>query len=316
MLSEEYGYVFVVFGFTIILYTLNTLLVSILNGFKQFQRYVIVNISGTIIGLLLSISLVFSFGLPGALINAVVYQSIMFFVTLWLLRKEEWLIKDNFNLKFDKKIVKMFLGFSAMTLLSLALMPISQMLLRGYVISAISIEEAGWWEAMNRISMMYLSVITTSLTVYYLPKLSETKTLIDLRKEVVKTYKFVAPLLFIATVAIYFLRHFIVWLLYTTDFYPMENLFLWQMIGDFLKMMSWVLSFIMVAKAQTKLYIITETIFSFSYIGLAFFMLKANGIVGLTQGYMFNYLLYFVAMVIIYRKLIFYNIDDKQASIS
>ena len=57
LLSPDYSYVFVVFGFTIILYTLNALLVSILNGFKEFKKYVVVNICGTIVGLIFSVTL-------------------------------------------------------------------------------------------------------------------------------------------------------------------------------------------------------------------------------------------------------------------
>lgn len=304
LLSDEYGYVFVVFGFTIIFYTLNGLLISILNGYKRFKRFVVVNISGTLIGLLFSVSLVVSFGLAGALINAVTFQSVIFFITLYLLRKETWLIKDNFTKKYDPCIVRMFLGYSAMTILSLALLPVSQMLLRGYVISQISIVEAGWWEGMNRISQMYLSVITTSLSVYYLPKLSETRNSDELRAEIFRVYKFIAPILFIATLCIYILRHFIVWLLYTPSFYPMEDLFACQLIGDFFKIMSWILAYQMIAKSQTKIFIVTEIFFTVSYLLLSYAFIRINGIVGLTQGYMFNYIIYTLAMIVIYKNLL------------
>ena len=53
MLSSEYGYIFIIFGFTILLYALNTMLVSILNGYKEFKKYVSVNIVGSLFGLLL-----------------------------------------------------------------------------------------------------------------------------------------------------------------------------------------------------------------------------------------------------------------------
>lgn len=304
LLSDEYGYVFVVFGFTIIFYTLNGLLISILNGYKRFKKFVVVNISGTLIGLLFSVSLVVSFGLAGALINAVTFQSVIFFITLYLLRKETWLIKDNFTKKYDPCIVRMFFGYSAMTILSLALLPVSQMLLRGYVISQISIVEAGWWEGMNRISQMYLSVITTSLSVYYLPKLSETRNSDELRAEIFRVYKFIAPILFIATLCIYILRHFIVWLLYTPSFYPMEDLFACQLIGDFFKIMSWILAYQMIAKSQTKIFIVTEIFFTVSYLLLSYAFIRINGIVGLTQGYMFNYIIYTLAMIVIYKNLL------------
>ena len=50
--------------------------------------------------------------------------------------------------------------------------------------------------------------------------------------------------------------------MFSKEFYPMIDFFLWQLIGDFFKIMSWILAFIMVAKSMTKLYIITEIIFS------------------------------------------------------
>ena len=195
LLSDEYGYVFVVFGFTIVFYSLNTLLISVLNGYKRFQKYVTVNITGTITGLLFSISLVSLWGLTGALINAVTFQSVMFFVTLYLLRKEEWLRKELFMGGIEKKIVRDYLKFSSMTFFSLALLPVSQMLLRGYVISQISIDDAGLWEGMNKISNMYLSVITTSLTVYYLPRLSEIRDRRELHCEIFRCYEFILPML-------------------------------------------------------------------------------------------------------------------------
>lgn len=309
MLSDEYGYVFVIFGITIIFYALNGLLVAILNGYKQFKKYVVVNISGTIFGLLFSISLVLLWGLKGALINIVTFQSFVFFVTLWMVRKETWFVKDNFNGELDKETVIMFLKFSSMTILPLFLVPISQMLLRGYVISQISMDEAGWWDGMNKISQMYLGVITTSLSVYYLPKLSETKNVHDLRAEIFRVYKFMSPVLFVGISIIFIFRHLIVSLLYTPAFYPMENLFVYQLLGDFFKVMSWILAYQMVAKSQIKLFMFSEVSFTLSNLLLSFLLVRLNGIVGLTQGYMINYMLYSLFMVVIYRKILFNNYD-------
>ena len=145
-LNEDYYYVFIVFGFTIILYTLNGMFISILNGYKKFKKYVKINIIGTIVGIIYSVTLVFYFGLPGALINAVTYQSIVFIVTLWMCRRESWFSKKYFSGKLEKPIVKKYLNYSVMTLTTLVLLPISQMLLRGYVITNISASQAGIWE--------------------------------------------------------------------------------------------------------------------------------------------------------------------------
>lgn len=301
LLTDEYYYVFIIFGFTIILYTLNSLLLSILNGYKQFKKYVIVNICGTVFGLIYSVLLVYLWDLPGAMINTVTYQSIVFFVTLWMCRELPWMRKEYFREKFKRTIVKKYLGYSVMTLTTLALVPVSRMFIRGYVISEISATEAGIWEGINSISNMYLSVITTAFGIYYLPRLSELSDMKELRNEIFRCYKAFIPLLLVICILIYLLRFFIIWLLFTPEFQPMEGLFTWQLAGDFFKISSWMLAYIMVAKAQTKMYISTEIVFTLLYMALAFACLRLNGIVGLVQGYFINYVLYMIAMSFLFR---------------
>ena len=82
MLSPEYGSVFVIFGFTVLLYALNMMLTSIINGFKEFKRYVRINIANSLVGLVFTLGFVCTLGLPGALISAVTYQSVMLFLSL------------------------------------------------------------------------------------------------------------------------------------------------------------------------------------------------------------------------------------------
>lgn len=307
LLSEEYYYVFIVFGITIFLFTLNGLITSILNGYKEFKLYVRVSIFGTIAGLLYSVLLVFLWGLPGAMINAVTFQSIMLFVTLWMCRKLPWMKREYFAQKLDKPIVKKYLGYSLMTLTTLALLPTCQMLLRGYVMSELSPTDAGIWEGMNRISSMYLSVITSAFSIYYLPRLSEILNPEELRSEIIRCYKVILPILLGISVLIFLLKHIVLWVLFTPDFYPMENMFGWQLAGDMFKMCSWLLSYLMVAKAMTGKFIITEIIFNLSYLALAFLFMKLNGIVGLIQGYLINYILYFIVMIFMFRNVLVLN---------
>lgn len=307
LLSEEYYYVFIVFGITIFLFTLNGLITSILNGYKEFKLYVRVSIFGTIAGLLYSVLLVFLWGLPGAMINAVTFQSIMLFVTLWMCRKLPWMKREYFAQKLDKPIVKKYLGYSLMTLTTLALLPTCQMLLRGYVMSELSPTDAGIWEGMNRISSMYLSVITSAFSIYYLPRLSEILNPEELRSEIIRCYKVILPMLLGISVLIFLLKHIVLWVLFTPDFYPMENMFGWQLAGDMFKMCSWLLSYLMVAKAMTGKFIITEIIFNLSYLALAFLFMKLNGIVGLIQGYLINYILYFIVMIFMFRNILVLN---------
>ena len=305
MLSTEYSYVFIVLGFTIFLFTLNSLLVSILNGFKEFRKYVIVNIASSVVSLIFSVSLCLLWGLKGAMINAVTFQSVVLIVTIIQCRRCLWFKSSNFFVPRDNEIVKQYLQYTLMALVTLSISPVSQMILRGYVISEISATEAGWWEGMNRISHVYLSVITTSLSVYILPRMSEISDKWKLKQEIFKCYKFILPMLLVCIIVIYFLRFFIIWLLFTPDFYPMESLFIWQLLGDFFKIASWLLSFLMLAKARTKAFVTTEILFGLNGLCIRFILVNMLGTIGLNIGYMLNFILYLICMIWLFRDIVF-----------
>lgn len=304
MLSSEYGYVFVLFGFTVLLYALNMMFTSIINGFKEFRKYVFINIANSIVGLIFTLSLVLTLGLKGALISAVTYQSVMLLVTIWMIRKLSWFTWSMFRKKMDSTISKKYFRYTLMTLTTAVTAPVSQMLLRAYVISEISPTEAGWWEGMNRISNMYLMIITSSFSVYYLPRLSELTNPSELRYEIVRSYKVIVPMLLAGLLSVYLLRGLVIRVLFTSEFLPMENLFFWQLLGDFFKICSWLLAYLMIAKSLTKKFVVTELIFAFSFILLGFFFMNTNGVIGITQAYFVNYVIYMIYMIIMFRKII------------
>ena len=287
MLSDGYGYVFVVFGF------------------KEFSEYVSINIANSIVGLCFTLVFAICFGLKGALLSAISYQSVMFFVTLFMVRKLPWVNVSFFKEKFSSPVAKKYLQYTLMALVSAACLPVVQLLLRGNIISQLSLEHAGWWEGMNRISNMYLMVITTSFSVYYLPRLSEIHDKYGLKREIFKAYAVIVPMLLVGFTAIYLLRFFVIRLLFTPEFMPMEQLFGWQMTGDLFKICSWLLAYLMLAKAKTVLFVSTEIGFSLLYLALGFVLVKINGVVGLTQAYLINYIIYTIVMAIAFKGILF-----------
>ena len=305
MKSDGYGYVFVIFGITIFLYATNNLLFSIVNGFKKYGIFVKMSIANTIVAFVFTVLLVYFFGLKGALIGNVTFQSIMFPISLWMVRKEFWMNVQFFKSKLNWAITKKFSHYALMTLVSMVMVHVSHLILRGYVITNISTVEAGWWEAMKRISDMYLMVITSSFGVYYLPRLSELKENHEIRHEIFKAYKVILPLLFVGFAIIYFLRLLVIKILFTPEFYPMQQLFIWQLGGDLFKISSWLVAFLMVAKAMTKTFIITEIFATVLFVGLSFVFIHFNGVVGITQANLAGYIIYTITMFVIFRKIMF-----------
>ncbi|TOJ51688.1 O-antigen flippase, partial [Vibrio parahaemolyticus] len=71
----------------------------------------------------------------------------------------------------------------------------------------------------------------------------------------------IVPLVSIISIFVYLLKDFIIWALFTKDFYPMLVLFKWQLIGNVLKMSSWLISYLMLSKSMTKEFVISEIAF-------------------------------------------------------
>ena len=305
LLDVQYNYVFICFGVSLLLISLNNYFLSILNGFKEFKKFVLINIITSLLGLIFTVSLVLLFQLKGALIATVSYQGVVVFITIYYLKKTSWFSAKMLWGVWNKDIVKKYFSYSLMAFVSAATQPVSQLLVRGFIIKNYSIESAGFWEGMNRISGLYLLFVTTSFSVYYLPKLSELKSAVHLRIEIVKAYKIITPIIAASLLIIYLLKDLVINILFTKEFYPMKELFFWQMLGDFFKILSWILAFVMVAKSMTKIYVITEIAFSVFLVVLSMVFINYFGVVGATISYCLNYFLYFVVMIIIFKNLLF-----------
>lgn len=115
-----------------------------------------------------------------------------------------------------------------MALVSAICVPLSQMLIRAYLTQEFSLAYAGYWEAMIRLSTVYLLLVTTTLGVYYLPRLSELNAIHEIKKEVYLGYKFIFPLAVVGGICVFILRDWIINLLFSPSF-AMRDLFLWQM---------------------------------------------------------------------------------------
>jgi O-antigen/teichoic acid export membrane protein len=237
-----------------------------------------------------------------ALIALVTNQSVVFLIALWMLRKHPIINLENFKGAFDKSEVKKLAGFAAMAITSAIVVPVSHLIVRNYIGETISWDDAGYWQAIWYISIMYLMVVTTTISVYYLPRLSEVTEKTELRREILGGYKIIMPIVLLTSITIFLFKDFIIWFLFTEDFAPMKELFLWQLVGNSIKIASLLLGFIVVAKSMTKTYIFTEAVFSFSFVVMSIWMVQGYGLIGVTYAFALNYFLHFLVMAFVTKK--------------
>lgn len=298
----QYSSVFIVFGVTVFLFALNTVLMSILNGQKEIKKYILVNIVGSIFSLFFTSFLIIQLNLMGALYALVTNQSVIFFVTLAFVIKSNWFKLEYFKQGLDKESFSKLSKYSLMAITSALTVPVSHLIIREYIGKNIGWDSAGYWQGVWYISTLYLMLVTTTLSVYYLPRLSEIQDNKELRKEIFSGYKIIMPIVIFVSLIIFLLKEYVILIAFSKDFMPMMELFAWQLIGDVIKIASWLLGYLLVAKAMTKVFIYTEVLFSALFVGLSILFVDKFGLVGITYAYSLNYFLHLIMMIFIFRK--------------
>jgi PST family polysaccharide transporter len=279
---------------------------NLLNAFKHMTKLITTQIITNFIAVAVTIPLVIYYNVYGSLLAVFIVAPITIIINY------RFLLKSGFDLSkvkpaFDKESFIKLSKYSAMAFTTAMLLPVSQLIIRNFIMTRISPDSAGYWQGVSKLSDMYMAAIISSLSLYYLPRLSEIKETGELRKEIFLGYSIIMPLMLVIGLSIFFLRDVITHVLYAPSFRPMRDLFPFQLLGDFFKIASWLLSFLMVAKAKGKMFIITEILFTSTYLSLALWLIGRNGIIGITYAYSLSYFLYFLLFVFLFRDIIFYK---------
>jgi len=298
--SYQFSNVIKVLGLTLVFYSINLLLISILNGLKQIKIFTIANATAAVFSLILTIILVHFYKIEGALYALVVTQTFSFVLTILLIKKVQWFSFDYFNSRFDKELMRKLAGYGLISLVSAITMPLAQMKFRDIIIDNLGIDAAGYWQGLMRISDGYLLLINTSISIYYLPKLASLKTDEEIRSEIFNGFKLILPVTLIGCILIYFCRFLIIRTLYSESFLEMENLFFFQLLGDLVKVASMMIGYLLIAKSMVKTAIFTEALFSVIWVGSGYF-----GLEGSTISFFITYTIYFIIVVFIFKKIIF-----------
>lgn len=275
---------------------LNNILLAIVNGKKEVGIYVTANITGSVVAMIVTGLLAYNLGLYGALLAFIINPAIMLCTTATLVARRAWFKRDFLWGKIDKFAAKELSGFALMGLTSALVTPASYILIRDHLAAHLGLPAAGYWHAIWKVSEIYLMVVTSTLSVYYLPRLAEIRTAAELKTEIVKVYRFVMPIVTIAALSIYLLRDFIIRVLFTADFAPMRELFAWQLLGDVIKIGSWILAYIMIGRAMVKCYVVTEVVFSLLFFLLSRGLVLQFDLSGVAMAHALNYCIYWTTM--------------------
>ncbi|WP_027138673.1 O-antigen translocase [Gaetbulibacter saemankumensis] len=309
---NNFAFVIKVFAIVLPFYALNMFIFSIMNGFSKYKILIIINIIGQILSMSIALILIYQSKINGALISVVIAESLIFLITLvGILNRRSLasLIKvGSISLEVFNKMSL----YSLMSLFTAVLMPLIAIVIRMYIIENIGYKDAGFWEAITRVSKYYLMLVTSLMALYILPRFSEIEDVKEFRKEVFGFYKTIIPFLVIGLLTIYFLRGLIVTIIFTEEFKPVEDLFIWQLLGDFVKVLSTVIAYQFLAKKMFWHYILTEAFLLITlYSTSIYFINLFDGVIGAVVAHFVSYVMYYGIILLMFGSSLFGVENDK-----
>ncbi len=303
--TNNFSYLFKILAFLVPLYISSIYLNAVINGLGEFKKVMYINIIGNIIGLLLTLFFVLKYDVFGAMLSIIVAPSLLFFVSLYFL-SGKLSLGNYINFRFfDFKLIENLSHYFLMALVSGVLGPLVMLLIRNNLIENEGIDQAGYWEAMSRISSYYLLFINTLLTVYYYPRLVTAQNNDETKSVLFDFYKKVLPFFGVGLVILFLLKNIIISVLFTDYFKPVSELFFWQLIGDFFKVFSWILALQFFAKKMTRAFIITEMMSLSVLLVSSFLFIEYFENEGIVIAHAFTYLVYSIVLGIYFRKSLF-----------
>lgn len=291
------------FGLLLPLTVINTFWMAIYNGLEEFKKIVFIQIISNILIFGLTAFLIWKQNIYGGLLSVALSEVLMVLVTFLFVRSDKSYFQFDLKKIINRKYLDAILKFSSMALLSAFIVPITLILIRSHIVNQYSIEEAGIWDAVNRISGFYMMIFSSGLSLYYMPKLASLKTDEEFKKELLSYFKIFVPLFFIMLFLVFLLKGIIIDLAFTTEFSRIKGVLIWQLAGDLLRIMTLAFGYQIVVKAMIKKYFVTELVFHLLYLLLSFYLVRISSFEGALQAYFFANLFIFVLILWIFRKL-------------
>ncbi|KLD79327.1 O-antigen translocase [Xanthomonas hyacinthi] len=277
-------------------------ILAVVNGFMDVRRLAFIQVAGSVLSVLVVLWLSRWLQLYGALLALVAGQVLWLCAGLPALRRSPYFRRDMLRIRFDAEMTRRLAAFSVMTLTSALLPLLVNIGVRDHLAATFGWQQVGYWQAVSKVSEAYLLFFTTAINVYYLPKLAALRDRAGLLLELRTAYRYVLPAVIALAATIYLCRDWITRLLFANDFAAAAPLYAPQLVGDVIKIAAFVLSYLMLAKAMTRLFVVSECVFAASYLGLVYLFTARMGLIGAAYAFAVNYALYLAFNVVVVRR--------------
>lgn len=302
-------------GLAVLLGSINEGQVALLRGLRRIRELAILSIWGAAFGTAGLIALVWRWGLAGIAPGLVVVAGLSLCASWWYTRSEQI---SAVRLAWPELRIELrgLLGLGFAFLTAGVLGAAVQFAQRALLSSELGLGAAGEFQAAASLSVVYVGFILQAMSQDFFPRLTgmarDTPDANRLVNEQIELSLLLAGPGVLFTVA---LAPWLIALLYSPDFTEAPQLLRWQCLGILLRVASWPLGYVLVARGEARLYLVTEVAAHVVHMFAFWWLVRGQGLEGAAFGLVACYLFYLPLIYVVVRRISSFAWTDRAARI-
>jgi O-antigen/teichoic acid export membrane protein len=290
--SSKYTIAFACLSITLIFNQLSSGQVVLLQGMRKLSLLAVANISGSVIGLLTSIPLYFFYGLNGVVPSLISTAFVTMILSWYYARKLQIpTVSTTFRMAYleGREMMKMGVMLSLNSIITLG----TSYVVRIFISRSGGIADVGLYNAGFAIISTYVGLIFTAMGTDYYPRLSSIVNDKEKARELINNQAELAILVLAPILCVFmvFIK-FLIEILYSKQFMPVNGMLHWAALGMFFKATSWPLGFLFLAKGDGKAFFWNELVANVYLLVLNILGYKYFGLTGMGMSFFVGYVIY------------------------
>lgn len=297
--NKDYTVAFIWLSVSLLFNQLTSGQLVVLQGIRKLKYLAQANLSGSFIGLFITIPFYYIWGIDG-IVPGIIGTSLLSLLMSWYFSAKVKIEKTSLSRSQTilEGISMLRMGF----MISLSgLLAVGASYIVGIFISRTGgVDQVGLYNAGFAIINTYVGLIFNAMATDYYPRLSAVAHDNKLCKQTINQQAEIA-LLILAPILIVFLVfiNWVVILLYSRQFIAVNEMIYWAALGMFFKAASWSIAFVFLAKSSSKLFFWNELIANIYSLGLNLIGYYYWGLTGLGISFAAAYVLYLIQVFMV-----------------
>lgn len=294
--TNRYAYLIQLIAILVPTISLQRVFNGVINGLSRYKKFAKIDLLSYLISSSLIIYFLLNDNFDGVLISIAITPAIQLGTLLWVFAKVLMQYLRFKDVYFKAPLAKFFVAFSLMSFFSTVILSTVEIEIRNMILRRISENDAGIWSAMLDLSKNYMAFSTILFTMYVIPKFALVVGRRSFLTEMGHVYKTILPIFGLGMIGVYVFRDFIIALIFP-GFDAMSALFQWQLLGDFVRLISMVISYYFIAKKLVYHFVFTEILSVGLFYLFAHYFINLYGVEGVVIGHFIRYCVYLIVVL-------------------